>query len=59
MTTTLVQSKWGVPGGEPSNTKPKTTEDTHNTIADAGVTIEELHVAEELAVLACASCGNH
>jgi hypothetical protein len=53
MTTTLVQSKWeghGLPGGKPSNTEPRTTEDTHNTIADARVTIEELHVVEELAV---------
>ena len=33
MTTTLVQSEWGgqgLPGGEPSNIEPKTTEDTQH-----------------------------
>ena len=35
---------------EPSNTEPKTINDTQNTIADVGVTIEGLHVAEDLAV---------
>ena len=42
MTIILVQSKWGghgLLGGEPSNTEPITIEDTHNTIADAKVTI--------------------
>ena len=60
MTTTLLQSKWGghgLPEGESSNTKPRTTEDTHNTIVDVGVTIEELHVACCIGVgsLACAT----
>ena len=53
MTATLVQYVWGgqsLLGGESSITEPRTTEDTHNTVADGGVTIEELHVAEELAV---------
>ena len=41
----LVQSEWGgcgLPGEESSNIEPRTRKDTHNTIADVGVTIEEL-----------------
>ena len=48
----LVQTEWGgrgLPGEESSNIEPRTRKDTHNTIADVGVTIEELHVADELA----------
>lgn len=53
MTTILVQSEWGgqgLRGGEPSNLEPRTTEDTYNTIADVGVTIEKLHIVDKLAV---------
>ena len=37
-------------GGESSNTKLRTTKDSHNTIVDAGVAIKELHIALKLAV---------
>ena len=53
MTTTLVQFEWGghdLLGGEPSNIELRTKENTHNTIADDGVTIKKLHIVEELVV---------